>query len=121
MLAKKIKESIIQKQIIKYLREEGYFATKVPLGPMMVHSGQKSYYAPNPLKGFPDIMGFYKDNKGRMFVIEVKGPKGVLRPEQKVWKIKLESLGVPYCLARSVEDVITFLDKEDDLFFEVSA
>lgn len=39
------------------------------------------------------------------FEVEVKTGKAVLNPKQKVWSSFCERMGVPFCVARSVEDV----------------
>ena len=63
-------EQAIQKQILDLLavkaRGGGLWFSKVPLGPMKVGN---SFAAPNPMKGFPDILCCYR---GRFIGIEVK-------------------------------------------------
>jgi len=117
MVTKKIKatipESVTQKAILAYLKSKGYMAVKVPLGPMMVHAGPKMHMAPNPLKGFPDIMTFSIHDTGRMIGIEVKSAIGKLNPQQIEWRDRLLALGVLHCVARSIEDVKQFLNEED--------
>lgn len=56
----------------------------------------------NSMKGFPDIAGVVN---GRMFAIEVKTPTGRMSEAQRDWQQKLESNGVVYLIAKSVEDV----------------
>lgn len=106
----KVKESEIQKAILSYLGFKGYLARKMPLGSMMVSNGG---FAKHPLKGFPDIFGILKNRKGVMFCIEVKTAEGKLRKEQKEWISLLESQNVPCLVARSLEDIITWLEIVD--------
>lgn len=62
----------------------------------------KMIFRKNSMKGFPDIAGVVK---GQMFAIEVKTPKGRMSEAQRDWQEKLESNGVTYLIATSVEDV----------------
>lgn len=102
-----VKESVIQKAILEWLRTQSHWldAWRVPLGPMLVGKGHS---APNPMKGFPDIMGVFSD--GRMFAIEVKSETGRLRPEQKAWRDRLDVRGVVWIEARSLEDVLNYFN-----------
>ena len=108
-----IKESVIQKNIITRMRAKGYKVWKVPLGAMLVRGGGKMIMAPNPLKGFPDLLSLSKHNNGRMVCIEVKSAVGKLNPKQKEWENILKLAGVLYFLARDADSVIKFLEEND--------
>lgn len=99
-----MKESAIQKQIIEWLNgQPGVHAVRVPLGPMIQYGGVRVL---NPLKGFPDIMGWLGD--GQPFYIEVKGPAGRLSDKQKWWGTFFEERPVSvYMVASSLDQVIT--------------
>ena len=55
------------------------------------------------LKGWPDITGTWKG--GRMFLIEVKTPTGVLSDDQKEVIQRARAMGAVAFVARSVDDV----------------
>ncbi len=66
--------------------------------------------------GWPDfeIVAAFKDRDkpGKWGVIEVKSDEGRLSEEQKKRKAEFEALKVPYCLARSWNDVEQWLEWE---------
>ncbi len=94
-------ESEIQTQILDYLKARGILRWRCNLGGVRFKGGKGR----NPMTGFPDIAGICPHGHGRFFTIEVKAKKGVMSPEQLVWRTKLEAKGVVYILARSVDDV----------------
>lgn len=96
-------EAAILKEILAWLRLEGVWHRRVPLGPVK-HGGIKKR---NPLKGMPDILGILPNTEGRMFVIEVKDASK-LSEDQKEVKYQLEFEGVLYIEAHSLEDVIPY-------------
>ena len=59
-------------------------------------------------KGCPDVLGQLKD--GRLLGVEVKGPKGKLRPEQIIFMERINSAGGVAFMARDCRDVIRELD-----------
>ena len=67
-------------------------------------------WEPHPLSsGVEDITGVLFD--GRHFGIEVKSATGTLRPDQRKVKNSAVFHGLLHLVARSVDDVITWLDK----------
>lgn len=58
-------------------------------------------------KGTSDILGIWR---GKMLCIEVKSRRGVLRPEQKEFLRVMGELGAIAILARSLEDVLPWLE-----------
>ncbi|MDP2785003.1 MAG: VRR-NUC domain-containing protein [Sulfurimicrobium sp.] len=57
--------------------------------------------------GCPDLMGQLKD--GRLIGVEVKGPKGKLRPEQTIFLERIRSAGGVAFMARDCRDVMVAL------------
>ena len=59
--------------------------------------------------GIPDLI-FHDTRTGRMYCMEVKGPRGVLSPQQLAWKrvYDLSPVG-RYAVVRSVEEAYTCL------------
>lgn len=103
-----MKESQIQKAITDWLTAKNIFWKRMALGPMM-HGGGKAKLrmVANPMKGFPDLMGFLPlTSRGELFAIEIKSENGRLSPEQKQWREDLERHGAFYIEARSLDDVI---------------
>lgn len=94
-------EADIQREIVCYLDIMRVVWWRCALGGLRAAGGRVK----NPMKGFPDLAGIVPGGSGRLFTIEVKTEKGRLRPEQIMWRHRLESAGVLYILARRVEDV----------------
>lgn len=64
-------------------------------------------------KGWPDLECVVRQNGQTIFfVIEVKHGTNDLTDDQRELRTKFRALGVPYCTARSVQDVIDFLEWE---------
>lgn len=59
-------------------------------------------------KGCPDVLGQLKD--GRLLGVEVKAPKGKLRPEQAVFLNRIRCAGGVAFMARDCRDVMRELD-----------
>ena len=59
-------------------------------------------------KGCPDVLGQLKD--GRLIGVEVKAPKGKLRPEQAVFLERIRHAGGVAFVARDCRDVFRELD-----------
>lgn len=59
--------------------------------------------------GCPDLLGQLKD--GRLLGVEVKAPKGKLRPEQAVFLERIRLAGGVAFMARDCLDVLRELDK----------
>ena len=95
------KETLIQAEILKYLRSKGVFAWRqnnggiwdAKLGMYRTHTG---------MKGVPDIIAVYH---GRFIGVEIKSEKGKMSPDQFIFRERLLEAGGLYILARSVADV----------------
>jgi hypothetical protein len=61
--------------------------------------------------GCPDVLGQLHD--GRLLAVEVKGPRGRLRPEQKVVLTRVAAAGGVAFVARSLRDVVVALGPLD--------
>jgi hypothetical protein len=61
------------------------------------------------MKGFPDYCIVTK--AGVLSGLELKSPSGTVKPEQKEWQEKLESNNCNYCLARTEEQVLDFIEQ----------
>ncbi len=62
-------------------------------------------------KGCPDVLGQLRD--GRLLGVEVKAPKGKLRPEQAVFLERINTAGGIGFVARDCRDVIRELNQPD--------
>ena len=98
-------EDAIQRDIVNYLRN-------VLAGHAMVlhiHNNPRSAIdgarlkAMGLVKGAPDLLLVLPHGKGAF--IEVKAPKGVVKPEQHSFSFTCQALGWPWFVARSVDDV----------------
>jgi len=58
--------------------------------------------------GIPDLLVFGTE-ECPFFFIEVKGPKGKLRPSQVIFQEECGKAGMPYLVAHDVRDVFDFL------------
>lgn len=102
-----MKESEIQKQCLVYLHDNDYFAWKNHMQGMKVGGAKVK----NPAAGSPDIMAI-KD--GKFYAIEVKTPIGKVSPHQYEWLNKAHQHGAIAMVVRSLEDLVTCLDKMPD-------
>ena len=98
-----MKEIEIQKTIMDWLKLEGYYFWRMPVGGVRQQMNGKMIFKKSPVKGFPDIMGVFRT--GRLFGIEVKSAKGKLSDSQE--KIMKDLIGnnVLYIVARDLETV----------------
>lgn len=99
-----MKESEIQKQCLTYLVANGFFAWKNAIRGMKVGGGT----AKNPAAGSPDIMAI---KEGLFFAIEVKTATGKVSAHQYAWLQKAHHHGAISMVVRSLDDLITYLDK----------
>jgi len=106
-------ERDIQKAILDYLERSGYTVWRQNLGGVIVHNANGISRRKNPMTGFPDLAGIFKLRPGRMFVIEVKTKRGRVSKEQTSWLARLYAAGVATCVARSLDDVVAFLQAHD--------
>lgn len=102
-----MKEQEIQKQCLTYLVASGYFAWKNHMGGMKVGGAKVK----NPAAGSPDLMAI-KD--GKFYAIEVKTATGKVSEHQYKWLMKAHQHGAIAMVVRSLDDLITCLDKMPD-------
>ena len=88
-----ISEADFQATIIAIARYHGWFVSHFRA--VQTRSGWLTPVAADG-KGFPDLVLC----RERMIYAELKADKGSLKPEQKVWRDKLESAGAEYYLWR---------------------
>lgn len=91
------------------LKLSGLFWFRVHLGGIPMIVGPKIILRSNPMKGFPDYCIVTKS--GVLSGLELKSPSGAVKPEQKEWQEKLESNNCNYCLARTQDQVLDFIEK----------
>lgn len=103
-----MKESEIQKQCLNYLQVSGFFAWKNHVGSIPTHGRGR---ATNPAAGSPDIMAI---KNGLFYAIEVKTPTGKVSKHQYGWLEKAHKHGAIAMVVRSLDDLITCLDKMPD-------
>lgn len=99
-------EHRIQNDIIQALRMHRCSVLRVNAGTVKTQSG--SYFR-GVEPGTPDLIGFRWRDK-QIFFIEVKAPKGRIRPDQIAYHQYLMNRGVIHGIARSVYDAIKIVD-----------
>ena len=106
-------EHYIQCQIVKELRKNNIMCFAVPNGIFFnAKSKLKGFLYMEKLKaegftpGVADLVIVLQDTH---LYVEVKTPKGEQSDNQKQFQAKIESLGYPYQLWRSVEDAEKFV------------
>lgn len=106
----KISEHTIQKAIADQLDLLGYMVVRVNSSTQtMEHGTRLSSYRVvniNATAGHADL-AVYRD--GRVWMLEVKGPKGRISPSQDRFSTCCLRYGVPYGIVRSVNDAIEFV------------
>lgn len=97
-------EDQVQKSIIAYLAAVAptTFVYAVPNGSRRTASGRATNAVPGIVNGWPDLGLVLPD--GRAAFIECKSAKGVLSKAQRAVRMRLIKVGIPCCVARSVED-----------------
>ena len=100
-----LRENKIQLQILKWLRENDYFCWRNA----NIQRYTEGKYVNNPYhkSGQGDIIVVLKG--GQHFEIECKTEKGKQSVVQAIHERRIKSLGGYYLVARSLEDVKTFL------------
>jgi hypothetical protein len=112
-ITSKAKEREILKSFLDWLTLHKYCHVRVNISPIMRGGGQgKLHFTPNPMAGFPDVMLVLKgQRRGQIAFLEAKTATGKLRDSQKAVKEKWGGAGVPYCEARNILDLISFLSE----------
>lgn len=91
------------------LEISGLFWFRVHLGGIPMHGPNgRVFLRENPMKGFPDYAIVTKN--GVLSGLELKSPTGAVKPEQKVWRQKMEANNCNYCLARTEDEVLNFIE-----------
>lgn len=67
------------------------------------------YFETGVPKGFSDLFGFRRSD-GRAVFIEVKAPKGRIRPEQETFILSMKKQGALAGIARCAEDAIKIIN-----------
>lgn len=106
-------ETKIQNDIRVALSAAGCVIIRTNTGTVRTKDGRM--FTAGPPNGWPDLTGAVKET-GQIILIEVKTPKGNLRPDQKKMAKIITSM-IPnaiYGVARSAEDAIEILKKGVD-------
>ena len=114
MKAKKPLERDVQRAILDYLAMQPDFycwraQNAAIFDPTRKSFRRKGKYEPS---GLPDILGIH--SSGKMIAIEVKRPGSTyssLSADQKAFLQKIAAMGGASTWVRSVEEVISFLDR----------
>ena|SRR3990167_8183091 len=98
------KESDIQYTILEYLRMKKVFCYKS--NNVGIFNKKTGSYIPSTVKGLPDIICVID---GKYIGIEVKSKIGKQSEDQKNFQKNLIKAGGMYILAKSVEDIMTWI------------
>lgn len=107
------KETLLQRSIKELLESEGYEVFRMPVQPLIHTINGKKVYKPHPLQGFPDLFGFCKNQRGRLFTVEVKTNIGNLSNEQIWWQGLFQRQGVIHIVGRNPQSVLERLEYLD--------
>lgn len=98
-----MKETLIQKAVLDYLRMSGYFAVRLNNIPTPLGEGK---FRPVAMKGLPDAhVDIVVDGLPISVWIEFKNEKGRLSPNQKVVKESIDAYGGFYFVIRSIDEM----------------
>lgn len=103
-------EAKIQAAIVKALRQNGYFCHSVSneaAGDNPVRQGQ--FITMGLYPGVADLVVWLPG--GRVGYLEIKTATGKLSPNQEKFRDRCLSAGVPWGIARSVEEALFFIKK----------
>ena len=101
-------EHRIQNDIIAMLRMHRCSVMRVNAGTIKTQSGS---YFKGVENGTPDLIGYRWRDK-QIFFIEVKAPKGRIRPDQLAYHKDLMHHNVIHGIARSVDDALKIIDED---------
>lgn len=102
--AGEMKESVIQKSIIDYLKLKGYLVVKFPS--VGIYKKATDSYIPQPMRGVSDILFW---GGGRFGSIEVKAKKNKPTQAQLEFGVRMRSAGGMFMVAYSIDDVMEVL------------
>lgn len=98
-----MKETIIQKSVLDYLRMKGYFAVRLNNIPTPLGDGK---FRPVAMKGLPDAhVDVVVDGLPISVWIEFKNEKGRLSPNQKNVRDAIHTYGGFYYVVRSIDEM----------------
>ncbi len=98
-----MKETLIQKSVLDYLRLSGYFAVRLNNIPTPLGDGK---FRPVAMKGLPDAhVDIVVDGLPISVWIEFKNEKGRLSPNQKAVMEKIKTYGGFYFVIRSIDEM----------------
>jgi len=106
MTQKKVQhESILQKQVVQYLRAilPQSIVAAIPNGSQRTSSGRPANAVPGLLPGIPDLMVMLP--KGRVVFFELKSEKGRVSDTQLAIHLKMHGLNHDVAIVRSIDDV----------------
>lgn len=103
----KLSEKQIQKVILEYLVAVGIFAWRQNTGAVVIGEGKSRRFLRFGVKGMADILGVLPC--GKLLAIEVKTKIGKVSPYQDSFLGEVRKRGGHTIVARSVEDVASFL------------
>lgn len=118
-----IPEKDILSACMGWLQINGWLAWRMPIMPVL--RGQKGdlRFSKSPIGGFPDIAGLIKPPNANVvpmpyfFAVELKTEKGRLSCNQVHWISLLKEKAVPVIVARSCDEMISFLHLIQDKFY----
>lgn len=103
------KENDIQNTICEYLKLKNHFFWRQNTSPTMQFGNGSATFrrmGKYALKGVPDI---FVVHNGKVYLIEVKRPKGKLSEHQLEFQRRCAEENVPYYVVYSVDDVMKIL------------
>ena len=106
-------EAKIQAEIVKALRAAGFWCHSVPnnaAGGNAIRQGQEITIGLYP--GVADLVVWLPG--GRVMYMEIKTPTGKQSPAQVKFQARCEAAGIPYAVARSVEESLKIIKKTID-------
>ena len=113
------KEKDVQRQCLDYLRLRGAVALRINSGAMAgTHKGKQWFMRFNDTPGCSDILACVPLSDdgagvlGRFLAVEVKGPKGRLRPNQAAFLDSVRAAGGLAICVKSLDDLIAALEAE---------
>lgn len=102
-------EHRIQNDIIAILNMHRCSVFRGNVGKLRLSDGR--FFSTGLPNGFPDLFGF-KWSNGKIFFIEVKTPKGRIRPDQIAFHMDLMNRHIIHGIARSTDDALKIVDDE---------
>lgn len=91
------------------LKWSGLVWFRVNNAPGIFMRGSQKCFKPSSMRGFPDLMGYRTDGVG--WVMELKAPKGKVAEHQAECLKALANSNVNTCVARTREEVLTFIER----------